>query len=142
VSQRSDSRINYKLKWWGRVDCEKTGKTCIGANGQAVTCSSKKGPHHEFPNINLNTHELFGFFKDEFGFNQRDAVAAMGAHTIGEVRQEVRRCIFTIENVLNFYGCNKVSQFDPIFFFRILILMLQMVGYLKIGFSIMDTMKN
>jgi hypothetical protein len=98
VSQRSDSRINYELTFWGRVNCESTGNPCIGADGQAVTCSSKAGPHHEFPNIHMNTHELFSFFEDEFGFDQRDAVAAMGAHTIGVVRQEVRRCIFTIEN--------------------------------------------
>jgi hypothetical protein len=89
VSQRSDSRVSYKLTFWGRTDCEKSGKACIGANGQSVTCSSKKGSHHQFPNINMNTHDLFSFFSDEFGFNQRDAVAAMGAHTIGVVRQEV-----------------------------------------------------
>ena len=90
VKQRSDSRIDMRLKWWGRVDCEKTGQPCKDANGSTVTCSAKKGPHHEFPNNNMHTHELYGFFKDNFGFNQRDTVAIMGAHTLGVVKLEVR----------------------------------------------------
>jgi hypothetical protein len=110
VSQRSDSRISYRLTFWGRVDCENTGKACIGADGQPVTCSSKQGPHHEFPNANMNTHDLFSFFSDEFGFNQRDAVAIMGAHTIGVVRQEVRWIIiFSLSSIVN-YNCLTYSN--------------------------------
>ena len=89
VTQRSDSRVDMRLKWWGRVVCEKTGKPCLDASGNAVTCSAKKGPHHEFPSINMHTHELYGFFKDNFGFNQRDTVAIMGVHTLGVIRTEV-----------------------------------------------------
>ena len=89
VTQRSNSRVDMKLKWWGRVDCEKTGQPCNDANGNAVTCSAKKGPHHEFPNNNMHTHELYTFFLNNFGFNQRDTVAIMGAHTLGVVREEV-----------------------------------------------------
>ena len=89
VKQRSNSRVDMKLKWWGRVDCEKTGKPCLDASGNAVTCSAKKGPHHEFPSIHFNTHQLYAFFKDNFGFNQRDTVAIMGAHTMGVIRTEV-----------------------------------------------------
>jgi hypothetical protein len=100
VKQRSNSRIDMRLKWWGRVDCEKTGQPCKDANGNTVTCSAKKGPHHEFPNINMHTHDLYSFFSDNFGFNQRDTVAIMGAHTLGVVRVEVRekcdvRCVRT-----------------------------------------------
>jgi Peroxidase len=88
VRQRQNSRINFSLDWWGRVPCESTGQACLGANGQSVECSAKKGPHHEFPNINMNTHDLYSFFSDNFGFNQRETVAIMGAHALGVVRQE------------------------------------------------------
>lgn len=88
VSQRSDSRVDMTLKWWGRVDCEKTGQTCKGPNGETVSCNSKKGPHHQFPNIHMHTAELYSFFKDGFGFSQRDTVAIMGAHTLGRIRKE------------------------------------------------------
>lgn len=88
VSQRRNSRIDFTMKWWGRVDCEKTGTTCRGQGGSAVACSAKKGPHHTFPNLHMNTHDLYGFFSDNFGFNQRETVTIMGAHTIGVIREE------------------------------------------------------
>jgi Peroxidase len=89
VAQPSGNRIDFNLKWWGRTDCEKTGQACLGADGKAVTCSVKKGPHHEFPNTNMNTHDLYAFFSNNFGFNQRDTVTIMGAHAIGVIRPEV-----------------------------------------------------
>ena len=89
VKQRSNSRVAMKLKWWGRVDCENTGNPCLDENGTAVLCSAKKGPHHGFPNLHMHTHELYAFFSNNFGFNQRDTVTIMGAHTIGVVRPSV-----------------------------------------------------
>ena len=96
VSQRRNSRIDFTMKWWGRVDCEKTGTTCRGQGGSAVACSAKKGPHHTFPNLHMNTHDLYGFFSDNFGFNQRETVTIMGAHTIGVIREEVCVSLFLL----------------------------------------------
>jgi Peroxidase len=90
VTQRPDSRIDFTLNWWGRNDCETTGRACIGVDGNAVECSAKKGPHHTFPRLHMHTHELYAFFSENFGFNQRETVAIMGAHTLGVVRLEVR----------------------------------------------------
>jgi Peroxidase len=100
VTQRSNSRIDFRINWWGRVDCENTGQACLGEDGSPVECSAKKGPHHTFPSIHMNTHELYQFFSDEFGFNQRDTVAIMGAHTLGVVREEVRRCFLFLYSTL------------------------------------------
>lgn len=88
--QRSNSRVDMNLKWWGRVDCEKTGLPCRAANGAVVPCSAKKGTHRALPAINLHTHELYNFFLNNFGFNQRDTVTIMGAHTFGVLRMAVR----------------------------------------------------
>ena len=88
--QRSNSRVDMNLKWWGRVDCEKTGLPCRAANGAVVPCSAKKGTHRSLPAINLHTHELYNFFLNNFGFNQRDTVTIMGAHTFGVLRMAVR----------------------------------------------------
>ena len=89
VSQRSDSRVDMELKSWGRVDCEKTGLPCTASNGAVVPCSAKKGTHRALPANNLHTHELYNFFLNNFGFNQRDTVTIMGAHTFGQVRKVV-----------------------------------------------------
>lgn len=88
VSQQPDSRVDITLKWWGRVDCENAGQPCRGPNGENVSCSSKKGPHHEFPNLHMHTSDLYSFMRNQFNFNQRDTVAIMGAHTLGKIRTE------------------------------------------------------
>jgi catalase (peroxidase I) len=108
VTQRSNSRVDMRLKWWGRVDCEKTGKPCTDASGNSVTCSAKKGSHHEFPSTNMHTHDLYSFFSDNFGFNQRDTVAIMGAHTLGVVRPEVgMNCVYSYHEPIQpfTHGC-------------------------------------
>jgi Peroxidase len=87
VRQRADSRLDVTLNWWGRVNCESTGQPCLNATGHVVACSAKKGPHRVFPSIHTNTHDLYSFFADNFGFNQRETVAIMGAHVLGVLRQ-------------------------------------------------------
>jgi Peroxidase len=117
VSQPDDSRIDFRMNWWGRVDCEKTGEACIGEDGAAVECSAKKGPHHEFPNNNMKTDEVYGFFEDNFGFDQRDTIAIMGAHTLGVAREEVRRkpyraCLSSHGNAHSLttpFDCHRIS---------------------------------
>ena len=42
--------------------------------------------NEEFPSNNLeNVEQVQGFFEREFGFNVRQSVAIMGAHTLGMV---------------------------------------------------------
>jgi catalase (peroxidase I) len=89
LAQPSGNRIDFDHKWWGRIDCEKKGQTCLDANGSAVTCSAKKGSNQVLPNINMNTHSLYSFFQENFGFNQRDTVTIMGGHAIGVIRPQV-----------------------------------------------------
>lgn len=88
IAQRSNSRIDFTMNWWGRRTCDSTGQPCFGPDGNQVECSAKKGPHHEFPNNDMHTHELYGFFSDKFGFNQRETIVIMGAHTVGVSRVE------------------------------------------------------
>jgi hypothetical protein len=90
----SQARIDFSLdhfRWWGRVDCENTGQVCRNKDGDEVACSETKGPHHEFPSLNILTDDLYEFFENEFGFNEEDVVVIMGAHTIGRLAKVVRR---------------------------------------------------
>ena len=79
------------FKWWGRVDCEDTGVECTDAAGITVECRQDLGSHHVHPNIHMNTVEMYQFFEQEFGFNVRQTVTIMGAHTIGTLSVEVSR---------------------------------------------------
>jgi Peroxidase len=89
MAQRSDSRIDFDLYWWGLVDCENTGSECLDADQNTVPCTSTRGPHRDLPGINLRTADLYAFFENEFGFNQRETVTIMGAHTLGALATEV-----------------------------------------------------
>lgn len=56
----------------------------------------------------MHTHDLYSFFSDNFGFNQRDTVAIMGAHTLGVVRQEVgMNCVYSDQDPIKpfTHGC-------------------------------------
>jgi hypothetical protein len=91
---QGSNRVNFSPKhlgWWGRVDCENAGRPCLGKDGQEVECSATKGPHREFPSVNILTDDLYKFFEDEFGFDEEDTVAIMGAHSLGRLEKEVRR---------------------------------------------------
>jgi cytochrome c peroxidase len=124
LAQRQTSdRVAFPLRFWGRVDCEDTGAPCVDASGAAVACAAKKGSFHVFPSIHMHTHEVFEYFASNFGFDQRETVAIMGAHTLGVIRPED----FGI-NGLNGWKLNKdvldigyyeeliggTSPFDPV----------------------------
>jgi hypothetical protein len=89
---QGSSHVKFSLKrlgWWGRVDCENTGQVCRDKHGQEVECSATKGPHREMPSLNILTDDLYNFFEDEFGFDEEDTVAIMGAHSLGRLDKEV-----------------------------------------------------
>jgi Peroxidase len=78
VLQGNNDRIDFPFRSYGRVDCEKTGATCKDANGGTVACAPNKGSHRNLPGINFNTHDVFDFFANEFGYSQRETVVVMG----------------------------------------------------------------
>jgi hypothetical protein len=84
----SGFRKDFAFTEFGRLDCENVLDACFNEDGEEHECSVKRGPFHHIPGVNTGTHELFEFFKDEFGFNTRETVAIMGAHTIGQLARE------------------------------------------------------
>lgn len=90
VSQPEDAsfRVDFAFTEFGRIDCELQQSVCRNEAGISHGCSVKRGPHRVLPGANTNTHELFGFFKTNYGFNTRETVAIMGAHTIGVLARE------------------------------------------------------
>ena len=74
TSQRNNERLNYDFQWYGRPDCDATGG--LG------------GPDHTLPSPDFNTTGLLHFFSSEFGFDERQTAALMGAHSIGTLSQE------------------------------------------------------
>lgn len=84
----SGFRKDFDFFEFGRIDCEHANDQCFNEHGDEHGCTTKRGPHRHIPGINTGTHELFEFFKDEFGFNTRETVAIMGAHTLGQLARE------------------------------------------------------
>jgi hypothetical protein len=68
----NDSQV-YNFEWYGR-------STCSAVDG-------KGRPDRALPSADLETHQLLAFFNVEFGLNERETVAIMGAHSIGTLTQ-------------------------------------------------------
>jgi hypothetical protein len=78
------------MKWFGRIDCEhhhQQQQTCRDKDGREVECSATRGSHRNIPDPNLTTRQLPQWFQDEFAFDTDEAVALMGAHSLGRKRQ-------------------------------------------------------
>lgn len=88
VSQPDGFRVDFDFLEFGRVDCEDVHDRCFNKDDDEHGCTPKRGPHREIPGANTGTEELFKFFRDNFDFNERETVAIMGAHTIGELARE------------------------------------------------------
>jgi hypothetical protein len=86
MSQGSD-RVSFDMKWFGRVDCENYSQICRNREGEEVECSATRGSHRNIPDPNLSTRELLLWFAEEFAFDTYEAVALMGAHSLGRKRQ-------------------------------------------------------
>jgi hypothetical protein len=88
MSQGGSDRITFDMKWFGRIDCEhQHQQTCRDKDGQEVECSATRGSHRNIPDPNLTTRQLLQWFQDEFAFDTDEAVALMGAHSLGRKRQ-------------------------------------------------------
>ena len=66
--------FTYSFEWYGRSTCDAT--------------DGKGGPERALPSSDLPTSKLLQFFFGEFGLNERETVAIMGAHSIGSLSRE------------------------------------------------------
>lgn len=73
--QKSQDRVSFPFEWFGRSDC-------------SGSSDGKSGPAQSLPSPDLTTHQLFEFFRVNFGFTKRETVALMGAHTIGQLNKQ------------------------------------------------------
>jgi Peroxidase len=83
-------RKNFKMQFIGRQNCEdRFSNRCFGEDGVTQReCNATLGPFHHLPMADITTHDIFLFFRDEFGFDERETVAIMGAHTLGRLTRE------------------------------------------------------
>jgi catalase (peroxidase I) len=89
VAKNGGEQVNFTQNWFGRVNCEDANSVCTNAAGAVVSCSATAGPARSLPSPNLDTDGVFSFFNQTFGFDQRQTVAIMGAHTVGRALQNV-----------------------------------------------------
>jgi len=69
--------ITFTQSWYGRVDCEKANSVCYNAKGAKVPCSATAGPHRTLPSTKFDSALTFGYFYDNFGFNERQTITIM-----------------------------------------------------------------
>lgn len=85
--------INFTQNWFGRVNCENANSICLNSKGQSVPCSATAGPHRVLPSPSFTSAAVFAYFANNFGFNERQTVAIMGAHTCGHLVKNVRHLL-------------------------------------------------
>mmetsp|Transcript_13912 Transcript_13912/g.19921 ORF Transcript_13912/g.19921 Transcript_13912/m.19921 type:complete len:572 (+) Transcript_13912:114-1829(+) len=72
VSQGTVNRVDFPFTWFGRVDCQ----------GDATS-----GPQRQMPSPDLTTSGILDYFNTNFGFDEQETVALMGAHTLGSAHR-------------------------------------------------------
>ncbi|KAL9185694.1 hypothetical protein ACHAXT_003471, partial [Thalassiosira profunda] len=84
----ADNR-DFDMDWYGRPTCETMGYDPSDCSENS--CTSRRGPNganHQLPSPNLSNHGLLQYFSDAFGFDARQTVAIMGAHSLGTMARE------------------------------------------------------
>jgi hypothetical protein len=79
---------DFSMNWYGRQTCEEMHNECLDALGFDQGCTDDRGPHRDLPSPDLTNAGLLHFFLEEFGFDERETVAIMGAHTLGTLSRE------------------------------------------------------
>jgi len=92
-------------------------RDCISSDAYASYKSPKR---NRFPKVSFNGPALTDWFKSDFGFNGRETVALMGAHTIGGLHPPVSGLFYSFTShqedaFNNQYYRNMVSQEDWFF---------------------------
>lgn len=80
--------VDFTLVTIGRKNCEDANDKCFNADGAEVACVPDRGPHRELPHADITTADLFHFFSSKFGFNDKETVCLLGAHTLGVLTRE------------------------------------------------------
>ncbi len=80
--------VSFTQHWYGRVNCEDANTVCRNTQGQVVACSATAGPGRVMPSINLDTQGVLNYFSNTFGFDTRQTVTILGAHTVGIVQKQ------------------------------------------------------
>jgi hypothetical protein len=90
LPQQFRNEIDFPLEWFGRRTCEEDNGSNCGTNflGEPAECTEFGGPHRDLCHGGSGTQTIRQFFQDEFGFNDRQIVAIMGAHSVGRMRRE------------------------------------------------------
>ncbi len=81
--------ISFDMNWFGRINCEDANTECFNAQGATVPCSATVGPLRHMPSPEFNSEQVFSYFAQEYGFDERQTVTIMGAHTVGHLVTEV-----------------------------------------------------
>lgn len=85
----AEGRMSFPMQWIGRQTCRSLNDNDCGRNflGRSTSCSSTRGPHRELCHGEDGTDKILDFMQDEFGFDARQTVAIMGAHSVGIMRR-------------------------------------------------------
>jgi len=75
VSQGTVNRVDFPFTWVGRVNCE--------------DITEKRDMRSDMPSPHFNTSGMLNYFNTHFGFDARETVALMGAHTLGSANRDV-----------------------------------------------------
>lgn len=81
--------IGFPFQWIGRRTCEELNDNDCGrgADGNPSPCGPFAGPHRALCHADTaGTRTIQKFMTDEFGFDDQQTTAIMGAHTIGAMR--------------------------------------------------------
>jgi len=115
---QTNQPVHFTMNWFGRVNCEDANPVCRDAQGVSVPCSPTVGPARHMPSTSFDSPSLFQYFATEFGFNKRQVVAIMGAHTIGRLAKNVSyrsppfvhsTALQIICSLVNFAACRNLG---------------------------------
>jgi hypothetical protein len=119
VAKNGGAKVNFTQNWFGRLNCEDANSVCLNATGAVVACSATAGPFRSLPPPDMDTNGTFSFFAQNFGFDEKQTVALMGAHTVGRAMRNV-----------SFYGRhNMLPPRQNILTSNVIFLLPQGIGY-------------
>lgn len=104
--------VNFTMNWFGRVNCEDANTVCRNNVGQVVACTSTAGPGRIMASPNFDSQGVFGYFATNFGFDERQTVAIMGAHSVGHMVQSVRKTVLLVMSMSSFPLTRFITPFQ------------------------------
>jgi hypothetical protein len=84
--------VRFTLRWYGRRTCDdveaRTGSCGTNFLGETAECHATAGPHRNLCHGFDGTTTIREFFVEEFGWDDQQITAIMGAHSVGRMRRE------------------------------------------------------